>query len=94
MAKKQTDSAVDIVELERTPEQEYADFKAELDAQPKVQVFIPLPEGISMDKANAMPKPPAVPVALNGVTYLIRQGFPVDVPRSIAGVLRESGIGG
>lgn len=67
---------------------------AEVLAQyPKVAVFLPLPDGVTREKADAMEKPPALPVALNGYTFLIRRGFRVEVPSPIADIIHES-LGG
>jgi hypothetical protein len=66
----------------------------ELHAQPKVSIFVPLPPGMSMEKANKLKKPPAVVIGLNGYNFRIRCGFQVEVPQAIADILRESSQGG
>lgn len=62
------------------------------DVADKVWIRIPLPQDMTEDEANAMAKPPNVPVCVNGYTYQIRKGCDVQVPRVVADILREARI--
>lgn len=66
-------------ELERITLEE---VKAELDAQPKVTIFIPESE---KDKGD-------VTVQINGYCYQIKRGVDVDVPRSVVKVLEDAAM--
>lgn len=63
-----------------------------LDAMEKVHVRIPLPEGLTREEASRMPKPPNIPVCINGYTYQIRKGEDVMVPKVVADVLRQANL--
>lgn len=81
------------------PEQSSASVEAEVERitnataralakQPKVSVMIPLMPGIPKDKQ------PDETVQVNGYTYLIQRGKRVDVPQTVADILREAGLTG
>lgn len=65
--------------------------KARLAAQPKVRVRVPLPNDITPEEAAAMPKPPNIPVGINGYNFQVRLGEEVEVPSEVAEVLRRAG---
>lgn len=55
----------------------------ELNAEPKVPVYIPLVEGSGESQVEC---------CLNGYTYVIRRGEHVKLPESIALLLKKSGV--
>lgn len=70
-------------EIDKIAEQ----FGAEMAKQPKVKIIIP--------KDSLNPKNDAIPVCINGYTYLIKRGVAVEVPETVAQILEESGyLGG
>lgn len=60
----------------------------ELAKQQRVSVMIPLIPGMARDKQ------PDETVQVNGYTYLIQRGKRVDVPQTVADILREAGLTG
>jgi len=65
--------------------------KQKLDAQPKVRIRVALPNDITPEEAKAMPKPPNIPVGINGYNYQVKLGEEVSVPSEVAEVLRRAG---
>lgn len=67
---------------------------AKLAAEPRVPIHVPLPAGMTATEAAKMERPPALVVGINGFNYLIKRGFTVNVPESVARQIRKSGQGG
>ncbi len=61
-----------------------SDMKAVLDAQPKVEVYVPLDIGESL-KSN-----PFIPVCINSYRLNVPKGVRVKVPQSVADIIFES----
>lgn len=59
------------------------EFGKKMKKQSKVKVIIP------MDGLNKQDD--AIPVCVNGYTYLIKRGIAVEVPETVAQILEESG---
>lgn len=60
--------------------------KERLEAQPRVRVRIPVPQGMDPDKARKL----LVPVQINGYTFQINRGEWVEVPQEVANILSEA----
>lgn len=91
----ESDSAVKDASSGRMSEAEFVSaertVKARLAAQPKVRVRVALPNDITPEEAAAMPKPPNIPVCINGYTFQVRLGEEVMVPSEVAKVLERAG---
>lgn len=61
-----------------------SDMKAVLDAQPKVQVYVPL------DMGETLKSHPFIPVTINGYRLNVPKGVRIAVPQTIADILFES----
>ena len=67
---------------------------AKLAAEPRVPVHVPLPQGMTANEAAKMERPPTLVVGINGYNFLIKRGFTVNVPESVARIIRHSQQGG
>lgn len=67
---------------------------AKLAAEPRVPIHVPLPSGVTASEAAKMERPPTLVVGVNGYNILIKRGFTVNVPESVARQIRKTGKGG
>jgi hypothetical protein len=67
---------------------------AKLNAEPRVPVHVALPEGVTREEASKMERPPTLVVGINGYNILIKRGYTVNVPESVAQIVRRSEQGG
>jgi hypothetical protein len=67
---------------------------AKLNAEPRVPVHVSLPDGMTREEASKMERPPTLVVGINGYNILIKRGYTVHVPESVAQIVRRSEQGG